>query len=407
MRQEKIEKYFAKKGISVIFNTLGHTPELIHSFVSDYRNVVDQKSRLKKSEYVKISTYSDMYTFEVRPKLTGFESLKHKDQTFRQNISKFIFESQHSPSILIENKDLDKTKSYKKLLSESLEKIENPLLYLSGGMDSELVAYAFLEHNIKFKTVVFEYVDDNGTITNIDDVKYAYKFCKRNGIIPEIVQINIERLWDSEEFKKLAIETQYASPQLVTYAYMVELMSLKYPNMTHVFGGEVKFRTNYDKENGEIANVILLEKVVPSYNGQIYSNGAACSQGCTNIMYYYPDGTWAIIFTVYGQEINEVVLATGNWYNPIPPTSIYGYKTRVAVVSSETSENGTYIAQTSFVNLFDYPGGVQIAGGVADGAGVGQANSGGLQCDIETKETVNEGSGVFATVSIYAYSLCF
>jgi len=406
MSQEKIEKYFAKKGIKVIFNTLGHTPNLVHSFVSDYRGVVD-KSKSKKSEHVKIATYSDMYTFEVRPKLTGFESLKHKDQKFRQNIQKYITESQFSPSLLIDNIELNKTKSYKVLLSESLEKIENPLLYLSGGMDSQLVANAFLEKNIKFKTVVFEYVDNIGNPKNFDDITSAYKFCRRNGIIPEIVQINIDRLWDSEEFKKLAIDTQYTSPQLVTYAYMVELIAEKYPDVTHLFGGEVKFRTNYDKENGEIANVILLEKIVPAYNGQIYSNGGGCGDATTQSLYYYPDGTWAVIFTILLQELNDQVIATGNWYNPIPPPSPFGYKTRVTDILSITENNGGYVAQNTFVNLFDYPGGVLIAGGSAIGAGFGQGNSGGLECEIETKETNNPNSGVFSTIGLYAYSLCF
>jgi hypothetical protein len=401
MGQQKIEKHFAKKGIKVIFNTLGHTPELVHSFVSDYRDIVD-KSNTKRSEHVKISTYSDMYTFEVRPKLTGFESFKHKDKNFRQYVQKFIHESQFSPSLLVDNVDLDKTKSYKTLLSESLEKIENPLLYLSGGMDSELVAYAFLEKNIKFKVVVFEYVDIAGNVKNFDDVKYAYKFCSRNGIIPEIVQINIEHLWDTEEFKCLAIDLQYASPQLATYAYMVELMSVKYPTATHMFGGEVKFFTNYWKDNGELANVVLLEKIVPAYNGQNYFQQSGCSQFVEIFLSYYADGSYAITGDI--ALSSQTFISGGSWYNGTP-TSPYGYMGRVSAIYSTTQDNGGFLAATSFLNI--PAGGVTLASGFGNGSGFSQANTGGLYCQIEVKETVNPGSGVFAEIGLYATSLCF
>ena len=401
MHQDRIETYFSKKGINVIFNTLGHTPELTHSFVSDYRDIVDKSPR-KKSQFVKMSTYSDMYTFEVRPKLTGFEHYKTKDKLFRDSIQKFITEHQYSPSLQVDNIDLDKTKSYKTLLSNSLEKIENPLLYLSGGLDSELVAYAFLEKNIKFKTVIFEYVDDNGKITNLNDISYAYKFCKRNGIIPEIMSIDIDKLWDSEYFKRLAIDLQYASPQLSTYAHMVELMSAKYPTATHLFGGEVKFFTDYWADNGERANIVLLAKVTPSYDNQNYGWTATCSTGSETSLAYFNDGSWSILGFDYVQEFTIV---SGSWYSTTPT---FNYMIRVSSIQDIGMSSQGYVtpqsAPSPFANITPQAVPIIVQAG---GVGYGGSESAYITCTTELREIGQTFPGLFASLTLYAASVCF
>lgn len=400
---DRIEIYFANKGINVIFNTLGHTKELVHSFVSDYRDIVDRSPR-KKSQYVKISTYSDMYSFEVRPKLTGFEQYKNKEKLFRDNIQKFITEHQYSPSLQVDNIDLDKTKSYKTLLSNSLEKIENPLLYLSGGLDSELVAYALLEKNIKFKTVIFEYVDDSGKITNLNDISYAYKFCKRNGIIPEIMTINIDKLWDSENFKRLAIDLQYASPQLSTYAHMVELMSVKYPTATHLFGGEVKFFTDYWADNGERANIVLLNKVTPSYNGQNIGFVITNCSAYTVTLNYFSDSTWAVIGS--DDLFNEQTLATGTWYSVNPPP--FNYMIRVSSITDSGISGFGFIiptgAPTTFNNIAPQATPITVGAG---GTGFGGTTSVYITCTTELREVGQTFPGLFADITLYAGSSCF
>lgn len=392
---DRIETYFAAKGIKVIVNGLGFTPELQHSFVSDYRDIVDKSPR-KKSQYVKVSTYSDMYTFEPRPKYTGFENYKVKDKKFRKDIANLINELQYSPSLQVDNRDLDTTKSYKTLLSNSLEQLENPLLYLSGGMDSELVANAFLEKNIKFKTVVFEYIDDNGNITNLHDVSYAYKYCKKHGIVPEIVQINIDKLWDSHEFKKLAIELQYTSPHISTYAHMVKLMSLKYPSSTHIFGGEVRFFTDYVADNGELANIILLQKIVPAYDGGQYINGGNCGQTTGAALWYYSNGLWRIFF-------NADMVDAGLWYSTGNP--VFSYMIRVSAVSNVATEGNLYPTEpTGFQNITT--GGVTPIFMSVQVANFGEGFAVGALFTTELREVGQTFPGMFASLELYCTSLC-
>lgn len=398
---DRIETYFANKGVKVIVNGLGFTPELRHSFVSDYRDVVDRSKR-KKSQFVKISTYSDMYTFEPRPKFTGFEKYKEKDLKFRKEVFNKVFEMQYSSSLQVNNKDLDKTKSYKTLLSNSLEQLENPLLYLSGGLDSELVANAFLEKNIEFKTVIFEYVDENNNITNLHDVSYAYKYCKRHGIIPDIIQINIDQLWSSEYFKKLAMDLQYTSPHIATYAHMVELTRFKYPNSTHIFGGEIRFFTDYPADNGDIANIILLNKVVPSYNGQSYTNTLGCGQNAALQMRYFNNGTWDILSYQFGIG-PQTVIASGSWYQFLPTRS---YMIRISSISNESFQ-GTVSPATAPSDFVNIGNPTQVILCISNGAGFGDAAVAGAMFTTELREVGQTIPGVFATVEMYAISLCF
>lgn len=397
---DRIETYFADKGVKVITNGLGFTPELRHSFVSDYRHVVD-KSRRKKSQFVKISTYSDMYTFEPRPKFTGFENYKEKDLKFRKTVFNKVHEMQYSASLQVDNVDLTKTKSYKNLLSDSLEKLENPLLYLSGGMDSELLANAFLEKNIKFQTVIFEYVDKNKKITNLHDVSYAYTYCKKHGIIPDILQIDIDELWDSENFKKLALDLQYTSPHIATYAHMVELTRFKYPNSTHIFGGEVRFFTDYLADNGEIANIILLNKVTPGYNGGQYSNVLGCGQNAALEMRYFNNGTWDILS--YQVGFSATTIASGSWYSTTPT---FNYMIRVSSMTSESFQGSVTpsSAPSSFANIAPSTSPILV---VSNGAGFGDVQTAGAYFTTELREVGQTFAGLFASCEMYASSLCF
>lgn len=403
MHQDKISTYFKNKGVDVLFNTLGHTTDLNYSFIADYKHIVSASQR-KESNFVKISAYADMYTFEPRPKYTGFENFKKLDREFRTKISPFINESQFSPSLLIENSDVKSVeKGYKELLKNSLSKINEPILYLSGGLDSELVANALLEKGIKFKVVIFQHLDKNRKVCNLQDISYAFKFCKTHKIIPNIFNLDIESLWESEEFEKLAIETQFVSPQLVTYVHMINTVSAKYRNATHLFGGEVKFMTDYVKDNGELANVLLLEKVTPGYNNGSYGISAGCADFCEAQLLYYSNGTYDI---EVGTGLSYYSVNSGNWYNGTP-TSPFGYMARVSTINSLDTFNGGCSPTSAGTWLNISASGTGIVYAYATGAGFGQTNYGVINCVVECKETNNPSSGVFAQVEIYAASVCF
>jgi hypothetical protein len=120
MIEHKFDNYFAKKGINVRFNTLGYDENLVYSYVKDFGDLVGQ-SVAKRSHHVKLECYKKMYYFQSRQKLTGFERLKEQDDKFRNKVSKYIIESQFTPTLRIKNNETkDVTISYKDALNNSL-----------------------------------------------------------------------------------------------------------------------------------------------------------------------------------------------------------------------------------------------------------------------------------------------
>lgn len=314
MKKTVIDKFFEKKGIKTRFNTLGYTDILIRSYLKDFQSEVDGTYR-KKSEDVKHSCYNKIYPVKSRPKFTGFETLAKQDSKFRKDIGMFISTPQFSPLETMEhicNNDIDI--SYKDALKDSIKNIDNPIVYLSGGLDSEIVANAFVDTGKSFIPLIYYYVDDYGNLLNKHDIGYAYAFCKKHGLFPVIKQLNVPKLWHTEEFKKLAIDLQIVSPQLVTYAYMIQQMSEEYPDHTHVFGGEVKFKSNYQYANRNY-NLVFLDKLVPAYDGQLYGapSGLYGEPGYVALAYY---GN-----TLEGAGTWEVQIYTSGFPQPYPTNS--------------------------------------------------------------------------------------
>ncbi len=291
-----IDEYFSEKGICVRYNTLGNDETLVRSYLNQFHDEVDQSER-KRSEYVKHSCYSKLYNIEPRIKYTGFEEFKKIDNEFRKQISMYITKPQKDNyGFVMDKKENSDNLSYKEALLTNLKTVVDPVLYLSGGIDSELVARALLEANKKFTPVIFEFVDKFGKIRNSAELNYAYKFCKNNHLIPDIHQIDIETLWDSPYFKQLAIEVQISSPQIVTHVYMIEMLSIKYRNSTHLFGGEIRFKSNYIMDNGDLANIVFLAKTnPPGYSGSSYSDvNSSGSSAEANLNYDNSTGDWTV-----------------------------------------------------------------------------------------------------------------
>lgn len=302
MIEHKFDNYFAKKGINVRFNTLGYDENLVYSYVKDFGDLVGQ-SVAKRSHHVKLECYKKMYYFQSRQKLTGFERLKEQDDKFRNKVSKYIIESQFTPTLRIKNNETkDVTISYKDALNNSLKTIENPILYMSGGADSELVALSLLKINKSFKPVIFFWTNNKNEVINHDDVNVAIQFCKDHKLFPILKQLNLEQLWETKDFEKLAIDMQLSSSQLVTYAYITKLIDDEFPNHTHLFGGEVRFYNQplIDSKS----NLVFLEKVCPpGYNGGFYMGD---SPGSSTLFYNNSTGIWSVQRTGGGT-------VTGTW----------------------------------------------------------------------------------------------
>lgn len=268
IKRPVIDRYFSKLGIDVIYNTLGHNRELIASFISDNRDILSNYT--SRSNHIKHILYNEIYNLEFRHKKTGFEKIPKLDQDCRNKISKVVLFPQFTGTCIIDNEEESHLKNYKDHLSNFLIKLDNPILYYSGGLDSELVAMSLLDNGKKFTVVTVEWIYE-GKVINEYELNYAYKFCRNNSIIPVIKQINVEELWNSNEFFQLASNLGIVSPQLVSHAYVISIINQEFPNRTHLFGGEVRFQ-HHLLDSGEMAKLVFLDKPsVQTFDG--YATG--------------------------------------------------------------------------------------------------------------------------------------
>ena len=265
--------YFHNLGIDVYFNTLGRTKELVNAYVSDTQSLVEAIDT-KQSQFAKAACYDKYYFLPSRKKLTGFENFKKIDEAFRIE-QRTNFNILWVPGKVV-NKYIPKITDYKTALINSTREFTKPtLLYLSGGIDSELVALAMLDAKTAFTPVIFHWTDNSGKIQNDEDTKFANAFCEKHNLTPINKTVNIEHLWGTAEFKQLVRDLELTSPQISTHAYIVKLMNEELPNHTHLLGGEVRYKSDYEEQDGTIANVVYANKIIPT---QFNFHGLAISQ---------------------------------------------------------------------------------------------------------------------------------
>lgn len=256
---KKIEQYWANNGVDVVINTLGANSTLRSAYINKFSKLVELTPR-KQSQDVKLECYRSLFNIIPRTKLTGFEEIGALDRKFRNDLV----------GIGIDWPDVEEftefgisstSSDYKGELIEYLKSVNNPLLYLSGGIDSEIIALAMAEAGLDFKVVIFNWINKEGRILNSNDTNYAIDFCNQRGIVPIIKTVDIETLWTSNEFIMLARELSLNSPQLTTHAYIVKIMEEECPGVTHLFGGEVRFEYYTDEQ--KTWNLSYLSKFSP------------------------------------------------------------------------------------------------------------------------------------------------
>jgi len=247
-----IDDYFLKQGIQVRYNCLGDHDVLINSYIKESHDLF-KRSNIDESHYMKSFHYNDWYNIKPREKQTGFEKVKKIDNAFRQTY-RFadLVDQWDYPNYFYEVFDNDNEK-YLINLGYRLTKIDNPIIFYSGGADSELLLTTFLDLGKPFKVVIFELVNNNGEVINQYDLDHASKFCKLNGIIPIVQKFNPQVIWLREEFLNIGKSIKNNSPQIITHAYMIHQVAEQYPNHTYCFAGEVRYKLDpFNKESKSV-----------------------------------------------------------------------------------------------------------------------------------------------------------
>lgn len=91
------------------------------------------------------------------------------------------------------------------------------LIFLSGGMDSETVAQAFLKSGVRFRPVIICF--ENGL--NHHEVEPALKFCRRHRLKPQIISFDLGRYVRSKWAKDVA--DRY--PSFIAYQVLMKVMT--------------------------------------------------------------------------------------------------------------------------------------------------------------------------------------
>lgn len=105
---------------------------------------------------------------------------------------------------------------------EIYEHASSPIaLCLSGGVDSECMALAFLKAEVPFRAVIGRY---SGGL-NDDDIVHAFDFCRKFGIKTEEVSIDLVDFFKSEKHIEYAHRYQCRSPQLAVHIEILERIS--------------------------------------------------------------------------------------------------------------------------------------------------------------------------------------
>jgi len=106
------------------------------------------------------------------------------------------------------------------------EKYQDVVVLMSGGLDSELVACAFLDAGIKFRPYFMKYFGHDGQLLNFYDWKYVQEFCNENDLILDTEDINIVKdICDKRHFDYYidgVWETYFPLVALYTHNYAVE-----------------------------------------------------------------------------------------------------------------------------------------------------------------------------------------
>lgn len=140
-----------------------------------------------------------------------------------------------------------------KILSVALQKNLVPTLLLSGGLDSEIVLVAFLEalarrspqDRPRVRAASFALRDD----ANRHDLEYIEKFRARPQVSEKLsefeidfktYEIDVKTYWESEDFLRLADETQIVSPVVLCQVHLCERILEENANALPVIGqGEI------------------------------------------------------------------------------------------------------------------------------------------------------------------------
>jgi asparagine synthetase B (glutamine-hydrolysing) len=213
---------------TVIFSFLTTSRSAINAFVASAVNRITDYTR--ESNVVKLGIYQESFDLVPREKYTGFEKYSELDQSVRLRLSEYLGDRDTQVVYEEYNKCSEEPAvNFREALVEQAKTLKGKtnIVYLSGGIDSEIVAMSFIDAQVAFHPIIYTWIDSQGVVLNDFDTKFAVDFCTRNNLKPILCDLNIEQFWSSEEIFEYADKYLCSSPQILTYHKMVSLTDAK------------------------------------------------------------------------------------------------------------------------------------------------------------------------------------
>ena len=128
------------------------------------------------------------------------------------------------------------------------EEQKNPIVFFSGGMDSNVVAESFRLAKVPHEIFIMRY--NNGW--NDYDIKYAIDWCEAYNVKYTLYDADVLSFWRGIDWYNIAIESRLTSPQQIYYLYVATEKVDGYP----IFGyGEPDLTREYP--SGEVTGLYV------------------------------------------------------------------------------------------------------------------------------------------------------
>ncbi len=102
-------------------------------------------------------------------------------------------------------------------------------LCLSGGLDSEAMAMAFLRSGVSFDVTTLRFAND----LNVNDIGRASEFCKKHNITQNFIDLDVVKFFEEKKYLNYVDPYFCPSPEIATQLWFAE--QIKQP---FVWGGE-------------------------------------------------------------------------------------------------------------------------------------------------------------------------
>lgn len=116
---------------------------------------------------------------------------------------------------------LEEARRAARLIREQIPSPTPIQLCLSGGVDSEAMAYAFLQEKVPFEPVVFRFKYG----FNDHDIGDAFKYLRRWGQHPRVLEVDAVAYFESSQFWEDAQTYHCISPQLCLHIHFLKMLS--------------------------------------------------------------------------------------------------------------------------------------------------------------------------------------